>query len=107
MYIIKVNNGQEVLTYTFQNESWGKSGNDINGIHTFIRAFKKLFKDDRDGATLIIMNESGLFYKDGFFVAAKSWDDVTIPLNNQAMKDLEEYKTQRKTHEEQVLLVHE
>lgn len=62
MYVIKVNTGDELLTYTFQNTSSGKSGDDTVGIGLFSTAFRNMYKNSRLPVTMTIMNENGLYF---------------------------------------------
>ncbi len=83
MYIIKVNDGTETLTYTFQDESSGSQGNSGRGITLFISAMKKQFKDYPLRAFMIIMNEYGSFYnhKTNLYQYNISKDDFELVLS--------------------------
>lgn len=90
MYIIRVFTGDETLTYTFQNTSWGKGGDDALGIVVFLGAFKKYYENHRMPASVRIMNDNGLFYnpKLNKYVYTDNWKEISIPLNDAAEKEL-------------------
>jgi hypothetical protein len=92
MYIFKLNHGDGILTYTFQDQSWGKSGDDAIGITTLLGAFKKYYENFGLPASVKIMNENGLYYNPTYnkYIWTDDYRLVTIPLNNLAKKELEE-----------------
>ena len=91
MYILRVFTGDETLTYTFHNTSWGRGGDDALGITVFLSAFKKKYEDHRLPASVRIMNDSGLFYnpKLNKYVHTGDWKEISIPLNKMAEEELE------------------
>lgn len=90
MYILRVFTGDETLTYTFQNTSWGKGGDDGLGITVFLGAMKKYYKDYGMPASVRIMNDNGLFYnpKLNKYVHTGDWKEISIPLNEMAEEEL-------------------
>lgn len=84
MYIFKVNEPSAgILTYTFQDTSWGKYGDCNLGIVTFISAFKKQYKGFHEPVTLTIMNDRGEYYHPALnkYKECIDYKDIQINLN--------------------------
>ncbi len=67
MYMIKIHSQESQagsLTYTFHNTSSGRSGNDFEGINTFISAFKKEYVGCLCRVALCVMRDDGAYYNE-------------------------------------------
>lgn len=62
MYTFKVRTDSEVLTYTFQNTSSGKAGDDGLGVIVFLKAMKAYYKDYPEKVSVTVMNDAGLYF---------------------------------------------
>lgn len=75
MIIFKIHDPYNgILTYTFQDESYGKSGNTDFGISNFIAAMKKQYHGHHEDIYMTVMNEQGEYLD-------KNTGNYIIPVN--------------------------